>query len=145
MRPRSALSSSKRGNSLATALVPVDWSWTAGRIHQELVCMRKTAEAKSGSMNLNHSWASRNNVDITKEVTSEAHQNAILLYRRGVEYKEGCKTSAPEIEVNQQYRAFFSGACANCVWNNNAASCSYYIDKNRGWDTRFDTYELPSK
>lgn len=119
--------------------------------------MRKTAEAKSGSMNLNHSWASRNNVDITKEVTSEAHQNAILLYRRGVEYKEGCKTckngagtfrrciAAPEIEVNQQYRAFFSGACANCVWNNNAASCSYYIDKNRGWDTRFDTYELPSK
>ncbi|GIK03879.1 hypothetical protein Aspvir_007954 [Aspergillus viridinutans] len=40
-------------------------------------------------------WASRNNVDVTREITSEAHQNAILLYRRGLEYRDSCHAAEP--------------------------------------------------
>ncbi|GFF79591.1 hypothetical protein IFM47457_04956 [Aspergillus lentulus] len=39
-------------------------------------------------------WVSRNDVDVVKDVTSEARQNAILLYRRGVEYTESCESCA---------------------------------------------------
>ncbi|KAF7134183.1 hypothetical protein CNMCM5793_005862 [Aspergillus hiratsukae] len=49
----------------------------------------------------------------------------VLLYRRGY-------------VVDGQRRAFFAGSCANCVWNNKASTCSFYIDKGRGWDQHFD-------
>ncbi|GIK04341.1 hypothetical protein Aspvir_008422 [Aspergillus viridinutans] len=35
-------------------------------------------------------WVSHNDVDMTKEVKHESHQNAVLLYTRGIETEEKC-------------------------------------------------------
>ncbi|GIK03418.1 hypothetical protein Aspvir_007487 [Aspergillus viridinutans] len=43
--------------------------------------------------------ASRNDVDVTKAITSEAHQNAVLLYPRGIECEDSCYTMSSSIEL----------------------------------------------
>lgn len=74
-------------------------------------------------------WASRNDADVVKEVTSDHHQSAVLLHRLGAEYEKPCKScsngagtfrrciSSPEVVIDGHRRAFWGGACSNCVWN----------------------------
>lgn len=100
-------------------------------------------------------WISRNGVDQKKDVKNENHQNTVLLYTRGVEPDEPCKScangtgtfrhciAAPAFLINEERRSLLVGACTNCVWKPKGSQCSFYLGRGHSWDTKHDLQVLP--
>ncbi|EAW15660.1 DUF3716 domain-containing protein [Aspergillus fischeri NRRL 181] len=133
-----------REGALAAARKEVPFSLT--KPHESLIILMDPARPLE--------WVSRNGIDQKKDVKNENHQNAVLLYTRGVEPDEPCKScangagtfrrciAAPDFLINEERRSLFVGACANCVWNSKGSQCSFYLGKGHGWDTKHDSMFL---